>query len=212
MSASVPESSSPHAEPQMAARRKRIAGLALIVFELMKERYQGGINHEYDGVESADLIAALRVCSSYTDQISCLPPDDPWDPFVIEIQGVDGHNYIIQFSLAGPGIFVHAARVRVTNLSLLAGPKDQEDSRNTTFAILQDYSERLKLGKVTADQAFLIGISLIIGFIDQEREERNEGLDSLLKLITLRREELRQIRSKLPLSTTNYDEEGDQPF
>jgi hypothetical protein len=77
-----PIMSSPLTEPQMAARRKRkrIAGLALIVFVLMRERYQGGTNHEYDGVESADLIAALRVCSSYTDQISCLPFG--WKKFV----------------------------------------------------------------------------------------------------------------------------------
>jgi hypothetical protein len=180
-----------------------------MVFEFIRERYLGGTNHEFDGAESADLIAALRVCGSYADHISCLPFDEF---FAIEIQGVDGQTYLIQFSLTGPGISVHAARVRVTNLSMIVGHKGQADSSSTTFDILQEYSERLKLGKATADQAFLVGMSLIIRFIVQESEGRDESLDPLLKMITLRREELHQIRSKLPASSTNYDEEGDQPF
>lgn len=203
------ESSSPLDEPQMAARRKRIARLALMVFELMGERHLGGTIHEFDGVEGADLIAALRVCSSHVNHISCLPFDNS---FAIEIEGIDGHSYIIEFSLLRPGFSVHAARVRVTRLSIPAGPEGQEDTSSRTFDILEGYSERLKVDGVTADRAFLVGMSMVIGFIDPEGEDQDERLQPLVQMVAPRREELRRIRAKLPPTSINYDEEGDQPF
>jgi hypothetical protein len=63
MSATASESLSPLGEPMMAARRKRLAHLARMVFDLMRERYQGGTLRIYDGVEEAGLIDALRACS-----------------------------------------------------------------------------------------------------------------------------------------------------
>lgn len=206
MSATAPGPISPLGEPRMAARRKRLAHLAFMVFTLMRERFQGGTITEFDGVESADLIDALRACSSYTNQIDCLDFDDH---FVIQIQGIDSNNYIIKFTLFDPEFSLLAARVAIRKLSLIAG---LEHSSHHTMDILDDYAVRLKLGGVTADRAFLIGISHIIGFIDHGGEGEDDRLTRIAAAITPRREELRRLRSKLPPPSINYDDEGDQAY
>jgi hypothetical protein len=207
------ESSSPIGEPQAAERRKRLRHLAWMVFNLMRERFRflGGINHEFDGVEDAGLIDALRACSHYTQQIACSNYDEL---YVIQVNGIDGHVYIIQFLLFAPGISVHAARVRVTSLPLV-GQDGQVDSTYNTMDVLQEYSKRLKLGKVTIDRAFLIGMSLVISFMDDQDDDPDEDarLAPLTALVMPTEEELREIwAKKLPPSTINYDDEGDQPF
>jgi hypothetical protein len=53
-------------------------------------------------------------------------------------------------------------------------------------------------------------MSLIIGFMDTPDDD--ERLQPLIRMITPSRQELREIRAKLPPSSTNYDEEEDQPF
>jgi hypothetical protein len=191
-----------------------------MVFNLMAERYQGGTNHEYDGVEDAGLIDALRACSSYTEQIVCLNFDEV---FVVQVEGIDGHNYFIQFSIMGPALSVHAARVRITKLSLLDGPEGREDgprftmyeeASHNTLNVLQDYSKRLDLGRATADRAFLIGMSMVIGFMDEQGEDQDEDarLAPLVAQVVPTSDELREIRAKLPPPSINYDEEGDLPY
>ena len=210
MSITASETSSPLGESQAAARRKRLSHLVLMVFKLMAEwRYQGGKNHEFDGVEDPNLIDALRVCSSYTKQIGILGFSDP----VVKVDGIDGHEYIIQFSIFGPGLSVHAARVSVTSLPLVVG-EGHVDSTFHTMDVLQDYSQRLKLGKITTDRAFLIGMSLVISFMDDEDDDPDEDarLAPLSALVMPTDDELREIRAKLPPSTISYDEEGDQPY
>ena len=208
---------SPLDESQVAARIRRIARLALMVFEFTHARHFGGTSHEFDDVEDADLIAALRACCFYTKHISCISTvfDRPDEPFFIEIHGIDGHRYIIGFSLLGPGFSVHAARVRVTTLSLLAPREDTEGGgTNHTLEVQQDYSKRLKLGKVTIDRAFLVGMSLVIGFMDDKDDDPDEDdrLAPLMAQVMPTTEELREIRAKLPPSSINYDEEGDQSY
>jgi hypothetical protein len=211
MSVTASESLTPLGEPQATARRKRLAHLARMVFHLMRERFQGGTDHEYDGIENAGLIDALRVCSSYTDQIGCLNYEDS---LVIQLEGIDGHDYIIHFSLFGPGFSVHASRVRVTKLPLLVGPKGQVESTFHTLDVLQEYSRRLKLGAMTTDRAFLIGMSIVIGFMDEQGEDQGEDarLAPLVAQVMPTSDELREIRAKLPPSSINYDEEGDLPY
>jgi hypothetical protein len=205
MSATV--SSSPLDDSQTNSRTKRLSRLAFMVFTLMKERWQGGTITEFDGIENAGLIEALRACSAYTGHIDCVNVDDLYD---FKIEGIDGHNYIIRFSLFGPGFSVHAARVRLTKLSM---PGSQENGVTMTMEVLdvlEEYSKRIKLGKATTDHAFLVGMSLIIGFMDIPGDD--EQLKPLIRMISPSRQELREIRAKLPPSSTNYDEEGDQPF
>ena len=76
ISVTVSEASSPLDEPQFITRGKRLAHLAGMVFTLMMERYQAGTITEFDRVEDADLIDALRACGAYTEQIGCLNFDD----------------------------------------------------------------------------------------------------------------------------------------
>ena len=205
MSVTASESLPPLGEPQATARRKRLAHLARMVFDLMRERYQGGTNHEFDGIENAGLIDALRVCSSYTDQIGCLNYEDS---LVIQLEGIDGHDYIIQFSLFGPEFSVHASRVRVTKLPLLVGPEGRVDSTFHTLDVLQEYSRRLKLGATTTDRAFLVGMALVIGFMDDQGDDPDEDarLAPLLAQITPTDDELSEIRAKLPPPSINYGE------
>ena len=202
---------SPLDESQVAARIRRIARLTLIVFKLTRARRLGGTNNEFDDVENAELIAALNACCFYTTYASCLSNifDNPDEPFYIEIHGIDGHRYIIGFSLLGPGVSIHAARVRVTTLSLLASREDKEGGgTNHTFEVQQDYSKRLKLDKVTTDRAFLIGMSLVIGFMDEQDDDPDEDarLAPLLAQITPTDDELSEIRAELPPPSINYGE------
>jgi hypothetical protein len=210
MSVTTSETLSPLGESQAAERRKRLADLALMVFELTSERYQGRKNPMFDGVENADLIDALRACSYYTDQIHCLVFDDS---LVVQVEGIDGHSYIAKFSLFGPGISVQAGRVRVTKLPLV-GREGQDDVTYNTIDVLEEHSKRLKFGRITTDRAFLIGMSLVISFMDDEEDDPDEDarLEPLSALVMPSDDELREIRAKLPPSTINYDEEGDLPY
>jgi hypothetical protein len=188
-------------ESQTTLRTKRLSRLGLMVFTLMKERSLGRTVKEFDGTENEGLIEALRACSVYTEQIGCLNVDDLYD---FKIEGIDGYSYLIRFSLFGPGFSVHAARVRLTKLSM---PSRQENGSSMTMEVLdvlEEYSRRIKLGKATTDQAFLVGMSLIIGFMDTPDDD--ERLKPLIRMITPGRQELREIRAKLPSSSTNYDE------
>jgi len=195
MSATAPEpSASPGASP-MAERRKRLVALAEMIFDLEVERYRGEVLREYDDVESAGLVEALRVCSSYVDQIDCLPFDDL---FVVKIKGIDGHDYIIQLPLHGPGFSLHASRVRVARLSMLAVPPGQEEGTSTILNILDDHSERINPGKVTVDRAFLIGMSMVIGLMDRQGEGEVGRLGPLVQFITPSREEFRELRERRP--------------
>ena len=210
MIATTSESFSPRDEPQMTARRRRIAHLARIVFDLMKERYLGGTNHEFDNDEDPGLLAALRACSLYTEQIGCLNLDEPL--FNVEVEGIDGHHYIIRFSLFGPDISLHAARVGITKLSL---PTSDEISSYNTIDIIQEYSMRLKLARVTADRAFLVGMSLVIGFMDDrggDEQEDDDRLAPLLAQVMPTDDELREIRAGLPAPAIHCDEDEDLPY
>jgi hypothetical protein len=210
MSATTSESLSPLGEPQASSRKKRLSRLTRIVFELMGERYHGVTNPEFDGVEDAALLNALRVCSLYTDLIGC---SDYGDRFVVEIEGIDGHNYIIQFLIFSPEISVHASRVRVTNLPQV-GRAGRVESTYIRKDVLDEYTKRLKLGGVTTDRAFLVGMSLIIGFMDDQDDDPDEDarLEPLSALVRPTDDELREIRAKLTPSTINYDEEGELPY
>ncbi len=205
---SAPVSTLPLEDSQSTLRIKRLSRLAFMVFGMMKERWHGGTNTEFDGIESADLIAALRVCCAYTDHMDCLNVDDLYD---FKIDGMDGHNYIIRFSLFGPGFSIHAARVRLTKLSMSGGQDNSSSMTMEVLDVLEEYSKRIKLDKVTTDQAFFVGMSLIIGLMDIANDD-DDRLQPLIRMITPTRQELREIRAKLPPSSTNYDEEGDQPF
>ena len=208
MIATASEFAFPLDEPQIVARRKRIAHLAGIVFELMKERDQGGTNHEFDNDEDPGLIAALRACSLYTNQIGSLNFNETL--FAVEIEGVDGQPYLIRFSIAGPGIIVYGARV-----GLAESEPNVSEVRitHTNFDVMPGYSTRLKLGGTSTDQAFLVGMSLVIGFMDDrgDDEEDDARLAPLLARVMPTNEELRQIRAELPDSFINYDEEGELP-
>jgi hypothetical protein len=188
----------------MAARRNRLANLALMVFDLMIERYQSGILRKYDDVESSGLIDALRVCSHYMDQITCLPSDDLC---VIEIKGIDGHSYTLQFRLHGPGFSLHAARVRVTELSLRTASPGQVSATWRRLDLLDDHSERAKLSKVTVDRAFLIGMSMVIGLMDEQGDDQDEQLRPLVQMITPSREELRRMRESSPVPVIALDDD-----
>jgi hypothetical protein len=170
MSTIASESTSPLSESQAAVQRKRLSHLVSMVFKLMTEwRYQGGKNHEFDDVEDPNLIDALRVCSSYTKLVGFLDFSDP----AVKVDGVDGHEYIIEFSIFGPSISIHAARVRVTSLPLVVG-EGHVDRIDHTMDVLQEHSRRLKLGQITTDRAFLIGMSLVISFMDDEDDDQDK--------------------------------------
>lgn len=59
-------------------------------------------------------------------------------------------------------------------------------------------------------------IEWIASILARCRPALSEGEDArlsrLAEEIALSREELRQLRAKLPAPSTSYDEEGDQPF
>ncbi len=210
MSISTSEFLNPIGESQVAERRERLIHLARMVFDLTAERYFNITRHEYDGVENTGLINALRVCSFYTDQIECR---DFSDSLVVRIKGIDGHYYVIQFSLFRPGFSVKASRVRDRTLPLV-GPDGQVEATYITANVLEEHSKLLKLGKVTADLAFLVGMSLVISFMDDQDDDPDEEarLAPLLALVMPTDDELRELRGKLPPSTINYDDEGDQPY
>ena len=88
------------------------------------------------------------------------------------------------------------------------------ESTHHTLNRLKEHSKQLKLGRVTTDRAFLLGMSLVIGFMDDPVQDQDEDarLAPLLAQITPTDDELREIRAKLPPSTINYDDEGDQPY
>lgn len=210
MSATMIDSAAPLGESQIAARRKRLADLALIVFELITERHllersPTMARRTFEG-EEAKLIEALRSCSQFTNSITCLPFDNL---FVVQIRGVDGHDYIVQFPHHGPGFSLHASRVRVMKLSLAAVPMGEEGASSMTLDILDDHSERIKLGGVTTDRAFLVGMSMVIGLMDERGEDEDETLSPLVQFITPTREELRQRREN---STPPIIELDDDPY
>jgi hypothetical protein len=209
MSIAPSEVVNPTGESEVAERRQRLDRLAWMVFEFITERRDGETNHEFDGIEDAGLIAALRVCGFYTEQIGVL---DFGDSLVVQVDGIDGHSYISQFSLLGAGISVHSARVRVTK-SPLEGRMDRTYNR---MQILGEHSMRLKYSKLTTDRVFLIGMSLVISFMEDEddgSDEEDARLAPLSALVMPTAEELREIwAKKLPPSTINYDDEGEMPY
>ncbi len=210
MSVISPEASAPLDEPQMASRRQRIAHLALMVFELMKERYQGGTSHEFDQVEEADLLTALRACSWHTDEIGCFNFDEL---FVIQIKGIDGHDYMIQFSLLGPPFSVHAARVRIAKLSL-SDREGGEHSTHNTMNVIPEYSKRLKLNGVTTERTFLVGMALVIGLMDDQGDDPDEAarLAPLSNLLMPNEEEFREIRAKVAPPSLDYGDDEELPY
>jgi hypothetical protein len=211
MSITASESSSPTGESQANERKERLVHLAWMVFNLMAERHLGETNHEFDGVEDASLIAALRVCGYYSDQIGC---SDFGDTLVVQVKGIDGHEYIVQFTLLEPRISIHVARVQVTKLPMV-GREGQAESTYNRMNVLQEHSKRLKFGKLTTDRVFLIGMSLVISFMDDEDDDPDEDarLAPLTVLVRPTDEELREIwAKKLPPSTINYDDEVDMPY
>jgi hypothetical protein len=211
MSITTPKPSVPLGELQSAERGERLEHLARMVFELMAGRLQGGTSHEFDGSEDAALIAALRACSFYITQIGCL---DFGDSLVVRIEGIDGHDYILRFSPLEPRFPVHVARVLVAK-SPIVGRDGRVDRTYQRMNVLEEHSKRLKLGKLSTDQAFLVGMSLVIAFMDDQGDDPDEDarLAPLTNLVMPTEEELREIWArKLPPSTINYDDEGDQPF
>jgi hypothetical protein len=80
--------------------------------------------------------------------------------------------------------------------------------------VLKDYSKSLNLGNVTTDRAFLVGMSLVISFMDDRDDDPDETarLAPLSALVMPTDDELREIRAKLPPSSINYDEEEDLPY
>ena len=152
----------------------------------------------------------MRACGYYTDQIHCLVFDDS---LVVQVEGIDSHSYIMKFSLLGPGISVQAGRVRVTKLPLV-GREGRVDVTYNTIDVLEEHSKRLKFGRITTDRAFLIGMSLVISFMDDDEDDPDEDarLEPLSALIRPTDDEWREIRAKKHSSTINYDEEGEQPF
>jgi hypothetical protein len=212
MSTATSEALNPIGESQAAERRERLDHLAFMVFNFITERHGGGTDQEFEDVEDAGLIAALRVCAYYTEQIGCL---DFGDAVVVQVKGIDGHEYIIQFSLLESRHSIHVARVQVTKRPMV-GREGQAESTYNRMNVLHEPSMRLKLSKLTTDRAFLIGMSLFISFIDDGDEgsdEEDVRLAPLLALTMPTPDEWREIRAKkLPPSTINYDDEGEMPY
>jgi hypothetical protein len=203
---------SPHSPGESRAneRSERLVHLAWMVFKLRAEQHIGDTNHEFDGVEDASLIDALKVCAYYSDQIGCA---DFGDTLVVQVKGIDGHEYIVRFSLLEPRISIHVARVQITK-SPMVGQQGQAESTYNRMNVLPEFSKRLKLGRVTIDLAFLIGMSLVIGYMDDQHDDPDEyaRLAPLSALVMPTADELREIRAKLSPSTINYDEEVDLPY
>jgi hypothetical protein len=212
MSITAAESPHPLGESQTNERKERLVHLTWIIFNLMAERHLGEMNHEFDGVEDASLIDALRVCAYYSNQIGC---SDFGDTLVVHVKGIDGHEYIIQFSLLEPRHSILVARVHITKLPM-AGREDQVESSYNRMNVLQQRSKRLKFSGLTTDRVFLIGMSLVISFMDDEddgSDEEDARLAPLSALVRPTDEELREIwAKKLPPSTINYDDEVDMPY
>ncbi len=205
------ESPSPTGELQAAERRMRLADLALIVFTLAAERSLGVINQEFDGVEDAALIDALRACSSYIERIGCL---EIGDAFFIELEGVDGHQYFFQVSFSDSGVTVGVSRVSIRTLKTIVGPESRVEETFNSVRSLDDCHSRLNLGRVTTDRAFLVGMALVIGFMDETGDDPDEDarLAPLVALVMPTSEEWREIRARRTPSAINYDEEGELPY
>jgi hypothetical protein len=211
---------SPIDESLQVARSDRISKLSEIVFGLAPERFLGGTNHEYDDVEPAGLIAALRACGYYMIPRAAFTKDDGK---IVQIKGNDGNHYIAEFSIRDPSIVVHVARIHLASLSLdpdpepLAGPgfRMREIQIVDRMDVIPEYSMRLNLGSVTADRAFLIAMSVVISFMDDQDDDPDEDarLAPLTALVRPTDDELREIwAKKLPPSSINYDDEVDMPY
>ena len=211
MSIAASESRPPLGESQTAGRGERLAHLAWMVFTFITERHLGVTNQDFDGAEDPGLIAALRVCGFYAEKIGCL---DYGDTLVVQVDGIDGHPYIIRFSLFDADFSVHVARVKVTS-SPVVGPEGLVDDTYNRMNILDGHSKRLKLGKLSTDRAFLIGMSMVISFMDDQDDDPDEDarLAPLSAMVRPTDAELREIwAKKLPPSTINYDDEVDMPY
>ena len=206
------ESPFPPGELREAERRVRLYNLAFIVFRLAAERSLGVINHEFDGVEDADLIDALRACSLYVERIGCLDFDD----FFVELEGVDGHKYLFQFSFSESGVTIGASRVSISTstLGISDGPGSWLERTGNRVKPLDGYTLRLDLGRVTTDRAFLVGMALVIGFMDETGDDPDEDarLAPLVALVMPTSEEWREIRARRTPSAINSDEEGDMAY
>ena len=210
---------SPIGESLQVARSNRISELSNMVFRLAPERFLGGTNHDFDDVEPQDLIAALRICGFYMIPVHVYTNNNLKN---VRVQGNDGNHYIAEFSIREPLINLHVSRIRLASLALDPDPaplvgsgfKMREIEIVDRVDVIPEYSTRLSLSGVTADQAFLVGMSLIISLMDDQDDDSEEEarLAPLLAMVMPTAEELREIRAGRPASTINYDEEGDQPF
>jgi len=207
MNARAPDAIPPPSEHRAAARRKRLFQLQRIVWELMFERFRKVTLRDYDDSENADLIAALRACSLYIEQIEFIG----WlEPLVFHINGVDGHEYIINFELMESGFRLFSARGESNFLTLDTEKWGHENFKQTTFREKAGFVEEVTLGDVTVDRAFLVGMSMVIGLMDPRGDDEDDRLMPLVKQITPTTEELDAIASKAPSPTVVLDD--DDPY
>jgi len=207
MNATALEFFPPLGEPRAAARRKRLFQLQRMVWELMFERSRGVIPRESDDSEDAGLIEALRVCSLHIEQIEFIG----WlEPLVFRIDGIDGNEYIVGFELTDPGFRLNAARVESASLILPAEESAREHDAQTILRGKAGFVEVVRLGNVTTDRAFLVGMSLVIGLMDQPDDDQGDRLLPLVKRITPTRDELEVLAARSPAPTVALDD--DDPY
>jgi len=207
MNATTLEFSSPLGEPRAAARRMRLFQLQKMVWELMFERFRGVTFREYGESEDAGLIEALRACSLYIEQIEFIG----WlEPLVFRIDGIDGNEYIVGFELTDPGFRLNAARVDSASLTLPAEGSVREHASHTDLRGKAGFVEVNRLGDVTIDRAFLVGMSMVIGLMDQPDDDQGDRLLPLVKMITPTREELEVLAARSPAPTVALDD--DDPY
>lgn len=206
MTAPALQTFSSPAEGRAAARRKRLFDLQRIVWEMMIERFHH-VQVWNSESEDSSLIAALRAGSSYVDQIEWIG----WlEPLGFRIDGVDKNEYLIMFESRGEGFRVYAARVEATSIHLPGSVRFEDHLVHRTFREQDGFVEEVVLGDVGVDRAFLVGLSMVIGLMEDCGEDEDNRLLPLIKLVSPSTAELDAIASGNPTPNVILDE--DDPY
>lgn len=191
-------------ELRAIARRKRLFHLQRIVWEMMFERDRNVTVQDHDDSEPAGLIAALRVCGHFVEQIEAI---GRVEPLIFRIEGIDKKEYLVGFELMADGYRLFAERVETSTLAMTPEGWAWEVHQQTTLHGQAGYYEEMTLGPMSVDRAFLVGMSMVIGLMDDQADGDGDLLQPLIQQITPTTVELEAIEARAPTSTILLDDD-----
>lgn len=191
----------------IAALRRRIFQLHRLVWEFTWEKMRTAALPELAervGFEPVGPLDALRVCGHFLRQIE---PMGIFDPILFRLDGVDGKQYLLGFDPRNDGLRVFASRGRTQTLSLVDERPGGQGDDNWIFHEESGSFEEVVLPAASADRAFLVGMSLVIGLMEPLDADDDEQLLPLLQAIAPSSSELAAIAAAHPSPDVQLDDD-----